>query len=214
MIAENHLFSAWAWKLTSALCGCSKLTWVQCGYRIWLDFRVGMYLIWLLRGWSKLTCFLEAGRKSLVFSVSVLIALIPVWAIELYLIWVQDEMDLVVVWVVENDIISLWLVGIDLESFQCGGSALIWFLCSGRKWLVLVFGLKINAFLCRSIEVDLVLMWGSKLTWFQWWSRNYPGFYVREWNWIGFSVGIEFNFFCAGVKIEFGFVCGPKIICF
>ena len=176
MIAENHLFSAWAWKLTSALCGCSKLTWFQCGYRIWLDFRVGMYLIWLLRGWSKLTCFLEAGRKSLVFSVSVLIALIPVWAIELYLIWVQDEMDLVVVWVVENDIISLWLVGIDLESFQCGGSALIWFLCSGRKWRVFSVLIEINWVFVSGhrnrldirvgVKIDFILVMGSKLTWF------------------------------------------------
>ena len=31
MLAENHLFSRWAWKLTWFLCGWSTLTWCQCG---------------------------------------------------------------------------------------------------------------------------------------------------------------------------------------
>ena len=72
--------------------------------------------------------FLYAGRKSLVFSVSMQIDLNFVWVveinlisvcgIELYLIPAKHEMDLVVEW---------------MTSFQCSGSALIWFLCSGRK---------------------------------------------------------------------------------
>ena len=198
----------------------SKLTWFYSGDRNWPDFSVGMKVIWLCR-WSKLTWFLNAGRESLGFSEHSNWLAFCVGGPNLLAFCVGG-----LNWLNFSVGDRIWLgsrVGwngfgfcglSNLTSFQCGGSALIWFLCSGRKWLVLVFGLKINAFLCRSIEVDLVLMWGSKLTWFQWWSRNYPGFYVREWNWIGFSVGIEFNFFCAGVKIEFGFVCGPKIICF
>ena len=39
---------------------------------------------------------------------------ISVWGIELVLIPVQDEMLLVVVWVVENDFIYLWCIDIDL----------------------------------------------------------------------------------------------------
>ena len=72
--------------------------------------------------------FLYAGRKSLVFSVSMQIDLNFVWVveinlisvcgIELYLIPAKHEMDLVVEW---------------MTSFQCSGSALIWFLCSDRK---------------------------------------------------------------------------------
>ena len=42
------------------------------------------------------------------------INLIKLWGIELVLIPVQDEMLLVVVWVVENDFIYLWCIDIDL----------------------------------------------------------------------------------------------------
>ena len=52
------------------------------------------FLVWgsvdvVLCGWSKLTWFLFAGRKSLGLSVSI-------------------ELDFVLVWVVEIDLISLW----------------------------------------------------------------------------------------------------------
>ena len=83
-----------------------------------------MKLIWLLCRSSKLTCFLNAGRKSIAFSVSmqiylhfvwvVRIYLISVWGIELDLVPVQDELDLVLVWVVKNEFISVLRIGIDL----------------------------------------------------------------------------------------------------
>ena len=60
-------------------------------------------MIWL-RGWSKLTWFLNAGRELLVFSVSIQIDLLFVWVVQIDLtsvrgveldrIPVQDEMDL------------------------------------------------------------------------------------------------------------------------
>ena len=80
----------------------------------------------------ELTWFLNAGRKSLVFGVSmktdlhfvwlVRIDLISVWEFELDLIPVTHEEYLAVVWVVQNDFISVWRIGVNL------------FLCSGRKW--------------------------------------------------------------------------------
>ena len=71
-------------KLT--VCG-PKLTCFECDGR----------LIWFLGGWrwSKLARFLDAGRKSLGFSVSI-------------------EIDLVFVWVVDTDLISVWGVELDL----------------------------------------------------------------------------------------------------
>ena len=49
---------------------------------------------------------------------------------------VSIEIDLVFVWVVDNDLISVWGVEIDLISFSLG------------------------------IEIDMVCVWGSKMTWF------------------------------------------------
>ena len=39
---------------------------------------------------------------------------ISVWGIELDLVPVQDELDLVLVWVVKNEFISVLRIGIDL----------------------------------------------------------------------------------------------------
>ena len=73
-------------KLT--VCG-PKLTCFECDGR----------LIWFLGGWrwSKLARFLDAGRKSLGFSVSI-------------------EIDLVFVWVVDIDLISVCGIDFDLIS--------------------------------------------------------------------------------------------------
>ena len=56
---ENHLFLAWACKLTRILCGWPILTWFQCGDRTWLDSSVG----WNTFGGC------VGGRKCLHFSV-------------------------------------------------------------------------------------------------------------------------------------------------
>ena len=64
------------------------------GDRVWLHLSVGMELIWLLRGWWKLTWLLNAGRKSLVSSISV-------------------QIDLHLVWVVRIDLISVWGIEVD-----------------------------------------------------------------------------------------------------
>ena len=54
--------------------------------QIELDFSLGMKLIWLLCGRSKLTWFLNAGRKSLVVSVSTQVDLYFVWVVQIVLI--------------------------------------------------------------------------------------------------------------------------------
>ena len=38
-----------------------------------------------------------------------------------------------------------------------------------KNYLILVDEPKLTWFLCRGIEIDLNLVWGSKLTWSQWW---------------------------------------------
>ena len=72
----------------------SKLT--VCGPKL-TCFECDGGLIWFLRGWwwSRLARFLDAGRKSLGFSVGI-------------------EIDLVFVWVVDTDLISVWGVELDL----------------------------------------------------------------------------------------------------
>ena len=100
--------------------------------------------------------------------------------------------------------------------------------------LFLASGSKLAGFLCGGIEIGLMLEWGSKLTWFQWWGRTSLGLHVRDRNWLGFSFGIELDLFfvrgwkstlvlCAGrkflgfnlwIKIDSVFVCGPKMTCF
>ena len=51
-----------------------------------------------------------------------------------------------------------------------------------EKHLVLVFGSKLNWFLCEGIEVDLILEWGS--------------------NWLDFSSGVETNLtLCEGSNL-------------
>ena len=78
--------------------------------------------------------------------------------------YVGIEVDLVLVW---------WS---ELSSFQCGGSKLTWFYCKDWCWLGLCAGVE-NGLVSVSthrnwryfkvkIEVDLVSVLGSKLTWF------------------------------------------------
>ena len=71
-----------------------------------------------------------------------------------------------------------------------------WFqLCGGRKWLLFESGSHLSRFLSRGIEIDLILKWGSKLTWFQWWDLNELGFCMRNRNWLGFSLEIGIDLF-------------------
>ena len=90
-----------------------------------------------------------------------------------------------------------------------------WLHCRYRKWrgfcmrvvnyLVLVCGSKLTWFLCGGIEIELILEWGSGLTW------NYLDVCVRDRIWLGFSVGIESDlFFVRGIEID---VCGPELTC-
>ena len=77
---------------------------------------------------------------------------------------------------------------------------------------VLVSGSKFARCLRRGIEIDLVLEWGSKLIWFQWWGRSLLGFCVRDRNWLGLLWGSTLTFSCAEAKIDFVFVCGQKLL--
>ena len=169
-----------------------------------------MKLIWLLCGWSKLTWFLNAGRKSLVFSVSMQIDLHFVWVLQIdwfqcgvsRLTWFQRRMK------------PIWLLcGLSkMTSCQCGGSALIWFLGSGRKRLVFSVRIEINwGFVAGhrnrldirvEIKINLISVMGSKLTWFLCAESRLTWFWRRDRTWLVFG---------AGVKIDFGFVCVPKI---
>ena len=79
------------------------------GDRIRLDFSVRMGMIWLFCGQSKLAWFLNAGRKSLVFSVSMKLNFKFACVVQIDLIPVKDEIDLVV-WLVENGFISEWSI--------------------------------------------------------------------------------------------------------
>ena len=99
-------------KVTCLLCGGGKLT--VCGPKL-TCFDGDDRLTRLLRGWwSKLTRFLDAGRQSPGFSVSIEIGLVLVWMVNI---------DLISVWRVKLDIISVW------------GSQLIYFVSACRKWL-------------------------------------------------------------------------------
>ena len=112
------------------------------------------------------------------------------------------------------------------NGFGCcvGGRKLINFSVVDRHWfgfgvavendLLLASGSKLNGILCRGIEIDLILEWGSKLTWFQRWSRN-SRFYVRDRNWLGFSVGIELDLvFVRGLKSTSVLCVGRKLLGF
>ena len=118
-------------------------------------------------GWSKLACFCTRGEN------------------HLFLVWVCK-----LTW-----ILCGWS---KLTWFQCAGSSFTWFqrsmkwiwLLSGwlhfsvvdRRWfgfcvaieneLFFASGSRVAGFLCRGIEIDLILECGSKLTWFQWWGRH------------------------------------------
>ena len=69
--AENHSLLEWASKLTWFCVGGRNWHDVRVGDRTWLDFSVGMKLIRLLYGLSKLTWFQGRDRKWLVFCVAI-----------------------------------------------------------------------------------------------------------------------------------------------
>ena len=68
ILSENHVVLVWSSSFTSFSCGCSKMTWFQCGDRNPLGFGVGTeYGLVLVFGWN-LTWFM--------------------WGIEIDLVWV------------------------------------------------------------------------------------------------------------------------------
>ena len=135
------------------------------GDRTWFDFSVEIKLIWLLCRWYKLTCYMYAGRRSLVFKMSMEIEFVFVWVVQIDLISVGEiGFDLISVkalnWLgfvvgVENDGFGLW---IEINLVLVRGSKLACFLCGDRSWLVFSVGSR----------NDVVLVFGSKLTWFMW----------------------------------------------
>ena len=60
---------------------------------------------------------------------------------------------MVVVWVVEDEFISAWWIGVDL-----------FFVLGVESHLVSASGFKLTAFLCRGIEIDMIVEWRSKLS--------------------------------------------------
>ena len=72
-------------KVTCFLCGGSTL--IVCGPKL-ACLECDDQFTWFLCGrwWSTLTRFLDAGRKSLGFNVSVGIDLVFVWVVDIYLI--------------------------------------------------------------------------------------------------------------------------------
>ena len=64
------------------------------------------------------------------------------------------EIDVVFVWVDEIDMMSAWEIGSHLISVK--GSGLTWFCVGFGNDLVLVSGS--NLFLCRGIQIDLILV--------------------------------------------------------
>ena len=121
--------------------------------------------------------------------------------------------------------------GRNILDFSVGGWTLLNFsawigidlvLCRSRKYLVLVYGSKLSSFLCRRIEIDLILEWGldfsggveinlifmcggSNLTSFWCWYRNWLvfGAGARNWlcanlNWLVLSVWSVDLVFCVG----------------
>ena len=100
-----------------------------------------------------------------------------------------------------------------------------WFCCVAvETFYFLPSWSKLSGFLCRGIEIDLIVEWESKLTWFQWWGRTSLGFYVRNINWLGFSVGIELDLilyggqnrlrFCVRAENYFVLIYGSKLTWF
>ena len=78
-------------------CGELKLT--ICGPKL-TCFKCDDGLAWFMCGrwWSKLTRFLDAGRKSLGFSVSIEVHMVFVWV---------EGVDLISVWGIEHDLNSV-----------------------------------------------------------------------------------------------------------
>ena len=152
----------------------------------WLDFIVEMKWTWLLSAWSKLSCFLYAGRISLVFSFNMQIGLNFVWVvyIDLSSVWVRTWLDSSVGWngfgccVGCRKCHHLSVVDRHWFGFRVPVENDVMFLASWSK---------LTGFLSRDFKIDLILEWRSK------W--KYIGFYVRDWNWLGFDVGIQRDFF-------------------
>ena len=197
-------------KLTWYLCEWSKLAWFQCGRlklsgfqcrardwlgccaggRNWLDFCVraenNSVLVWE----SKLTCFLCAGRKWLVFHMGIdwLRFCVGGWKWLGFCVggrnWldfrVRAENDSVLVW--ESRLTLFFCAWSNTAGFLYRGSKLTWFQCRDGNWIDL----------CVGVQNDLVSVSGSRLTWLLCTGRK----------WLGFIVGIEIDlFFLCMIKI-------------
>ena len=67
----------------------------------------------------------------------------------------------------------------------------------GRKWLDLIVGDRTWFDSNVGIGIDLVLVWGSKMTWLQY----------LNWNYLGFSMGIEIDLFLCKDRKRSVFFC-------
>ena len=104
---------------------------------------------------------------------------------------------------------SVWGIGTDFVFSVEIGIYLVF--CGGRKWLDFSVWIETNSVFLKSIKIDLILEWGSKLTWFQWWDQKLLGFCVGDRNWLGVSLGFEIDFLVRGVEIDF-VMFGPIIV--
>ena len=178
---RNWLGFMWRSKLT---CSVSKLTWFLCpgaskltffseGGSNWPGISVGIKMklavVWeieidlVLVRRSKLTCFCAgvktdlvfcAGRKWLVFSVGIDWLGFCVGGRNWLHFWMTAGNHLVLLW----------------------ASTLAWFFCGGRKWLVFSVWIEMNSFFVLKhgsrlvvrveIEIYVISVMGSKLTWF------------------------------------------------
>ena len=62
-------------------------------------------------------------------------------------------------WAVEIDLIAVWRIRLDLISVS--GSELTWVCVGVENDLFLVSGSKIGWFVCRGIQINLILEWVS-----------------------------------------------------
>ena len=172
------------------------------GGRNWLDFSVGVKLIWLLCGCSKLISFqcrdrnwngfqkMCGGRKWLVFSV---------W-IEINSVFVSGHRN----WLDIRDRNGLdFSDGVEINLFFVCGIEIDLFLVWVSKLMFLMRRSRLTFVLFASRNY-LVLLYGSKLTWFLCAGRK----------WLVFSVGIDWLSLMWVVEIDLVSVCGSTITWF
>ena len=62
------------------------------------------------------------------------------------------------------------------------------------------------------MDRNLIVVWGSKFSWSQWWDLNYPVSCVLARNWLSFNVGIEIELVFVRVSTLTFFVCVEKYL--